>query len=53
MEKLLSAAEREYTAFRGALEALETAWKIVDLNLAHHYKEHGDQIRAWWTGKGY
>jgi len=24
-----------------------TAWKIVDLNSAHHYKEHGDQIRAW------
>jgi hypothetical protein len=25
----------------------KTAWKIVDLNSAHHYKEHGDQIRAW------
>lgn len=24
-----------------------TAYKIVDLNSAHHYKEHGDQIRAW------
>jgi len=24
-----------------------TAWKIVDQNTAHHYKEHGDQIRAW------
>jgi hypothetical protein len=25
----------------------KTAWKIVDLNSAHHYKEHGDEIRAW------
>jgi hypothetical protein len=25
----------------------KTAWKIVDLNTAQHYKEHGDQIRAW------
>ena len=24
-----------------------TTWKIVDQNTAHHYKEHGDQIRAW------
>jgi len=27
-----------------------TAWKIVDLNSAHHYREHGDQIRAWRAG---
>ena len=25
----------------------KTAWKIVDGNSAHHYKEHGDQIRGW------
>jgi hypothetical protein len=25
----------------------KTAWKIVDGNSAHHYKEHGDQIREW------
>ncbi len=25
----------------------KTAYRIVDLNSAHHYKEHGDQIRAW------
>jgi hypothetical protein len=25
----------------------KTAWKIVDLNSAHHYREHGDEIRAW------
>ena len=25
----------------------KTAYRIVDLNSAHHYKEHGDEIRAW------
>jgi hypothetical protein len=25
----------------------KTAWKIVDLNSAHHYREHGEQILAW------
>ena len=25
----------------------KTAYKIVDLNSAHHYREHGDHIRAW------
>ncbi|OLE36566.1 MAG: hypothetical protein AUG00_10345 [Candidatus Rokubacteria bacterium 13_1_20CM_2_70_7] len=30
----------------------KTAYKIVDLNSAHHYKEHGDQIRAWRTTRG-
>ncbi len=29
-----------------------TAWKIVDLNSAHHYKEHGDEIRAWRASRG-
>jgi len=29
----------------------KTAWKIVDLNSAHHDQEHGDQIRAWRAGK--
>jgi hypothetical protein len=24
-----------------------TAYKIVDLNSAHHYQEHGAEIRAW------
>ena len=28
-----------------------TAYKIVDLNSAHHYKEHGEQIRAWRESK--
>jgi len=30
----------------------KTAWRIVDLNSAHHYKEHGDQIRAWRKSRG-
>ena len=30
----------------------KTAYRIVDLNSAHHYKEHGDQIREWRTSKG-
>jgi len=25
----------------------KTAYRIIDLNSAHHYQEHGDQIRAW------
>jgi hypothetical protein len=30
----------------------KTAWKIVDQNSAHHYREHAEQIRAWRTSKG-
>jgi len=30
----------------------KTAWKIVDLNGAHHYREHGDEIRAWRATRG-
>ena len=30
----------------------KTAWKIVDGNSAHHYKEHGDEILAWRASKG-
>ena len=30
-----------------------TAWKIVDQNSAHHYQEHGEQIRAWRASRGY
>jgi hypothetical protein len=29
-----------------------TAWRMVDLNSAHHYREHGDQIRAWRRSRG-
>ncbi|MBI1737371.1 MAG: ClbS/DfsB family four-helix bundle protein [Candidatus Rokubacteria bacterium] len=30
----------------------KTAFKIVDGNSAHHYREHGEQIRAWRASKG-
>ena len=33
-------------------QAGKTAWKIVDQNTAHHYREHAAQIRAWRAGKG-
>jgi hypothetical protein len=29
-----------------------TAYRIVDQNTAHHYREHGDQIRAWRASTG-
>lgn len=29
----------------------KTTHRIVDLNTAHHYKEHGDQIRAWRSSR--
>jgi len=29
----------------------KTTWKIVDGNSAHHYHEHGEQIRAWREAK--
>jgi len=25
----------------------KTAYRIIDLNSAHHYREHGEQIRTW------
>ena len=30
----------------------KTAWKIVDQNTAHHYREHAEQIRAWRSSTG-
>jgi hypothetical protein len=30
----------------------KTAWKIVDGNSAHHYREHGDQVREWRVARG-
>jgi hypothetical protein len=30
----------------------KTAWKLVDQNSAHHYREHADQVRAWRQAKG-
>jgi hypothetical protein len=52
---LLIEFDKSHEAFMLAADAVpaeryqpgKTACKIVDLNSAHHYKEHGDQIRAW------
>jgi hypothetical protein len=30
----------------------KTAWKIVDGNSAHHYREHAEQIRTWRASRG-
>jgi uncharacterized protein (TIGR03083 family) len=30
----------------------KTTYKIVEGNSAHHYHEHGEQIRAWRASKG-
>jgi len=30
----------------------KTAWKLVDGNSAHHYREHAQQIRAWRKSRG-
>ena len=52
--------DRSHESFMRAAAAVDaaryepgkTAWKIVDLNSGHHYKEHADQIRAWRAAKG-
>lgn len=36
----------------GRFQPGRTAYTMVDLNSAHHYKEHGDQIRAWRALRG-
>jgi hypothetical protein len=33
-------------------QAGKTAWKIVDGNSAHHYREHREQILAWRAAQG-
>ena len=30
----------------------KTAWKIVDGSSAHHYREHGQQVRNWRATRG-
>jgi hypothetical protein len=52
--------DRTHEAFLKAAAAVpgerlqpgKTAWKIVDGNSAHHYREHGEQIRAWRSARG-
>ena len=34
------------------LQPGKTAWKLVDNNSAHHYREHSEQIRAWRRSRG-
>jgi len=34
------------------LQPGKTAWKIVDLNGGHHYRQHREQIRAWRSARG-
>ena len=51
--------DRSHEAFMHAAAAVpdervvpgKTAWKIIDQNSAHHYKEHGEQILAWRAEK--
>ena len=31
----------------------KTAWKIVDGNSAHHYREHREQVQAWRAARGF
>jgi hypothetical protein len=52
--------DRTHEAFLRAADAVpgdrfqmaRTAWKIVDGNSAHHYREHGEQIRSWRAARG-
>lgn len=60
LREVLRELERSHTDFMRAAAAVpaarfepgRTAWRIVDQNSAHHYKEHGDQIRAWRAAEG-
>jgi hypothetical protein len=52
---VLLAFDKSHEDFMHAADAVpgaryvpgKTAYRIVDQNSAHHYKEHGDQIRLW------
>ena len=58
---LLLELDKSHESFLRAADAVpaerfqpgKTAFKIVDLNSAHHYREHGDQIRAWRATRGF
>jgi hypothetical protein len=57
---LLAALDDSHAAFLRAaatipeerFQAGRTAYKLVDLNSAHHYREHADEIGAWRRSKG-
>jgi hypothetical protein len=52
--------DRSHAAFLKAADLVpearfdpgKTAYRLVDLNSAHHYKQHGDEIRAWRSSRG-
>jgi hypothetical protein len=56
---VLLAFDTTHEAFMRAADAVpEARWepgktthRIVDLNSAHHYHEHGEQIRAWRSAR--
>ena len=48
-EEFLTAADR---VPEERYQPERTAYRIVEMNSAHHYKEHGDQIRAWRAAEG-
>jgi hypothetical protein len=58
--ELLTELDQTHTSFLRAaalipearFEPARTAYKLVDLNTAHHYREHGDEIRAWRASRG-
>ena len=57
---LLLELDKSHESFRQAAAAVpperfqpeRTAYRIVDQNSAHHYREHGEQIRAWRAARG-
>lgn len=57
---VLEELESSYRAFLNAARAVpeeryapgKTATRLVEGNGPHHYKEHGDQIRAWRQREG-
>jgi hypothetical protein len=52
--------DRSHEAFLKAAAAVpedryqpdKTAYRMVDLNTAHHYRDHGSQIREWRATRG-
>ena len=58
--EVLLAFDRSHADFMRAADRVprerfqpgKTAWRMVDLNSAHHYREHGDQIRDWRRSRG-
>lgn len=58
--EVLAELDRSHTAFMALVARVpvdrlapgRTAWRIADGSSAHHYREHGDQIRAWRAARG-